>query len=103
MKKQKNLTVKIMAGLALWAILVSVVWTGILFVYEAYFNSPAQVGDISPEELERLLEELQLEWGQDFDFESELNDEDVWELWDAEKDMNQDEAWGLEDSVQVSA
>lgn len=59
--KKKNMTVKFTAALALAAIFISVVWTWILFIYEVYFNAPTQVQDLSPEELEALLEQLQLD------------------------------------------
>ena len=61
MKKKKNLTVKIMAILALSAIIISVVGTGILFVYEIYFNSSSQTDMLTPEEVEAYLEQLNLQ------------------------------------------
>ena len=78
MKKQKNLTVKIVAWLALGAILISVVWTGILFIYEVYFNPTSQVQDLSQEELEALIQQLQLQMEEEDEQENEwVSDE--WE------------------------
>ena len=86
MKKQKNLTVKIVAWLALWAILISVVWTWILFVYEAYFNPAPQAQDISQEELDALIQQLQLEMEEEGEQESEwVFDEQESEYMDDEE------------------
>ncbi len=90
MKKKNNTFVKVMASLALGAIIVSIIGTGILFLYELYFNPTPQVSDLNPEELEALLEQLQL---QD-DTKSEI-------LWDEESSqiselMLQEDLWDLE-------
>ncbi|MCH8518995.1 hypothetical protein LAT59_04510 [Candidatus Gracilibacteria bacterium] len=82
MKKKNNLTVKIMASLALGAIVLSVIGTGLIFLYEIYFNTPSQVNDLSPEELERLIQELRLEQedtGEDMSIIDESSREDEYE------------------------
>jgi len=56
MKKTKNLWAKIVAFIALAAIVLGIVWTGILFTVESYrsYNSD----EISPEELQELIDAL---------------------------------------------
>lgn len=71
-----------MASLALGAIVLSVIWTGLIFLYEIYFNTPSQVNDLSPEELERLIQELRLEQedtGEDMSIIDESSREDEYE------------------------
>ena len=82
MNKKKNLTVKIMAILALSAIVISVIGTGILFIYEIYFNPSAQADILSPEEIEAYLQELNIQ--------QEQEDNDI--IWEGIEDS--DIIWG---------
>lgn len=90
MKKKNNTFVKVMASLALGAIILSVIGTWIVFLYEIYFNPTPQVSDLSPEELEALLEQLQLQENTQseisWDGESSQTSESTLQedLWDSE-------------------
>lgn len=57
MKKKQNVVAKIMAGIALGAIVVWIVGTGILFLFTATTSAPSQES-ISQEELEQLIEQF---------------------------------------------
>lgn len=56
MKKRKNITAKVVAGIALGAIILSVIGTGILFVVSSFSSQNST--EISQEELQKLLETL---------------------------------------------
>lgn len=74
-----------MASLALGAIILSVVGTGLLFLYEIYFRETTQNTEISEEELQLLIEQLQQEqesqWDGDDLSEEEIStsEADLWE------------------------
>jgi uncharacterized protein YlxW (UPF0749 family) len=55
MKKRKNTTAKVMATIALIAILLGIVWTGILVIVSSLGGDR---GKVSQEELEQYIESL---------------------------------------------
>lgn len=93
MKKKNNTFVKIMASLALAAITVSIIGTWILFLYEIYFNPTPEASDLSPEELEQLLEQIQLQenieaeilWDEESIKNSALSVENEWDDWEIQQ------------------
>lgn len=54
MKKRKNLMAKIVASLALLAIVLWIVWTGVLFIFDSFTAPSSQ--ELTQEDIERLLE-----------------------------------------------
>lgn len=83
MKQKKNFTVKVTAILALSAIVISVIWTGLLFIYEIYFSESPQVQDLTPEERGALLEELQIQADSDWG-PQETSSPDILDDWVSE-------------------
>ncbi len=57
MKKRKNTTAKVMAGIALIAIILGIVWTGILVIASS-LGWGANTTEISEEELQEYIESL---------------------------------------------
>lgn len=88
--KKKNMTAKIAAIVALIAILWSVVWTGVLVVYESFFASNNSETSLTPEQLQDLINSYSL-WE-----ENELSPEN--NLWDDDENSQEDEL--LEESTQ---
>jgi len=82
-----------MASLALAAIILSIIGTWILFLYEIYFNPTPETSDLSPEELEQLLEQLQLQenteaetlWDEESIKNSPSSVENEWDEWDIQQ------------------
>ena len=57
MKKRKNLMAKIVSAIALFAIFLGIVGTGVLFVVSSLSNS-SQNQELSKEDLQKLLESM---------------------------------------------
>lgn len=81
MKKRKNLWAKIVAGIALLAIILWIVGTWILFVISSFGISQGWETDISSEDVQQYIENLT---GATF-----ISDEDIdisrvlsWALWE---------------------
>lgn len=60
MKKRNNLFPKIMAGIALWAIVVGIIWTWVLFLFTATTSAPADYGEnnITQEQLDQMIQQF---------------------------------------------
>ncbi len=56
MKKRKNTAAKIVALIALAAIIIGIVWTSILFIVSSMSSSNTQ--DLSAEDLQEILDSL---------------------------------------------
>ena len=54
---KKNIWVKVFAILALFGILIWIVWTWILFLFESGNSYETQTAELTPEQIEQLLEQ----------------------------------------------
>lgn len=78
MKHRKNLIAKIVAGIALSAIIVSIVGTGILFIYQLYFQPTANSNQtINQEQLDAYLKSLESQSGSELSASWELLQEEI--------------------------
>lgn len=56
MKHRKNLMPKIVASIALIAIILGIVWTGALIIFESLFSPSSQ--ELSQEDLQKYIDSL---------------------------------------------
>ena len=77
MKKKKNIFAKVMAAVALFAIVVGIVGTWILVIVNSFSSPSINETEISSEELQKIVENLPEEEINTDDIEEEENTEIV--------------------------
>lgn len=59
MKKKKNIFARVMAAIALFAIIIGIVWTGVLVIVSSFSSNTSSVEtEISSDELQEIIESL---------------------------------------------
>ncbi len=56
MKNKQNTLAKVMASVALWAIIASIIWTGLLFVFSSPAAAPSQEQTLTQEEIDQIIQ-----------------------------------------------
>ena len=93
---KKNIWAKIFATIALFGIAIWIVWTGILFMFQANTPSPQQI-QLTEEEIQELIEAqwLNATWSTDDGSLSE-----VFDSIETSQDINLEETIAWEEEVQ---